>query len=397
MLKKHRAEDIHDIYRAALAARLFSHDDKAILFYDTDLLDNRLDILERQFPEQVMHAIAVKTHSSPEVLAHIAKRGFGLEAASIEEVKMAVKAGVSSQQIVFDSPVKTRAEIQYCHDHLGGLFVNANSLEELSRYPIDFSGRLGLRINPLVSSDAPSIFDVAQKTSKFGVPISKRAEILAAFDRYPQLSGLHIHIGSGIKNFAANVEAVRRILDLAKEISRPIEFIDIGGGIDFEAERGEFSVQAFVEALQRECPDLFNYQVITEYGKFVHKYNCFAASKIEYVVDGDRPRDTGTAYIHLGADLFLRKVYAQLNIQYPYSLLQANDSTEKRRYNIAGPLCFAGDFIFYDLELPKLEENDVFFIHQIGANTLSMWSRHCSRALPTYLLFSQKELVAQTI
>lgn len=396
-MKKHRAKDIHDIYWAAKAARLFSNDDKAILFYDTDLLDNRLDILQQQFPEKVLHAIAVKTHSSPEVLAHIAQRGFGLETASIEEVKMAVEAGVSSQRIVFDSPVKTRAEIQYCHEHLPGLFVNANSLQELERYPSNFSGRLGLRVNPLVSSDAPSIFDVAQKTSKFGVPISKRAEILAAFERYPKLSGLHMHIGSGIKNFAGNVEAVRRILDLAKEINRPIEFIDIGGGIDFEAETGEFSVQAFVEALQRECPELFSYQVITEYGKFVHKYNCFAASKIEYVVDGDNPMDTGTAYIHFGADLFLRKVYSQLNIQYPYSLLQAKNLTEKRRYNIAGPLCFAGDFIFYNLELPKLEENDVFFIHQIGANTLSMWSRHCSRELPKYLLFSQKELVAQSL
>jgi diaminopimelate decarboxylase len=395
-LKKHTAKDIQEIYRAAKAARFFEKDAKAIIFYDTDLLDDRLNILKRQFPQQVLHAIAVKTHSSPEVLRHISDRGFGLEAASIEEVKMALAAGVPSTKIVFDSPVKTRAEITYCHEHLEGIYVNANSLQELERYPKDFRGNLGLRINPLVSSDAPSIFDVAQKTSKFGVPISKRQEILNAFDQYPQLIGLHIHIGSGIKNFAGNLEAVKRILALAKEIDRPLEFIDIGGGIDFEDETGDFSVAAFVQALKTECPELFDYQVITEYGKFVHKYNSFAASKIEYVLEADDQGETGTAYIHLGADLFLRKVYSQLNIQYPYSVLQQQEVEEKRKYNIAGPLCFAGDFIFYDLELPKLAENDVFFIHNMGANTLSMWSRHCSRELPEYLLFSQKELLATT-
>ncbi len=393
-MKKHNSNTIQEIYRAAIAARLLSNTSKAAIFYDTDLLDNRLDILQRQFPEGTLHAIAIKTHSSPEVLAHIVERGFGLEAASIEEVKMAVAAGITPEKIIFDSPVKTVEEIQYCHQHLAGIYVNANSLQELRRYPSDFSGRLGLRINPLVSSDAPSIFDVAQKSSKFGVPISKKAEILEAFKTYPQLSGLHLHIGSGIKNFAGNIEAIRRVLDLAKAIDRPLDFIDIGGGIDFEDEIGDFSVKAFVENLKKECSELFDYQVITEYGKFVHKYNAFAVSKVEYVVED--AAEVGTAFIHLGADLFLRKVYSQLNIQYPYSVLQTTPRTAKRRYNIAGPLCFAGDFLFYDLELPKLGEEDLFFIHNIGANTLSMWSRHCSRELPPYVLFSSKALLEST-
>lgn len=393
-MKVLKKEDIHKIYWAVSKAGLFnSEEEKALYFYDFDCLKNRLDILRNTFPSGVLHAVAIKTHSTPAVLKEIVDYGMGLEAASMEEVKLALDAGIAPNKLVFDSPVKTRAEIAYCHQELPGMYVNANSLEELSRYPKDFKGRLGLRINPLVSSDAPSIFDVAQKQSKFGVPISESAAIETACLNYP-IEGLHLHIGSGIKNFSGNIEAIGRVYNLAKKINqkrphKPLDFLDIGGGIDFEAASGSsFSVESFVSTLQNEYPAMFqDFQIITEYGKFVHKHNAFAVSKIEYVNQPSNEEDTGTAFIHLGADLFLRKVYAQLNIQYPYSVYyQINKEKQTlQKYNIAGPLCFAGDFLYYGTNLQTLQEGDLFFIHQVGANTLSMWSRHCSREEPLFI------------
>ena len=392
-MKVLKKEEIHKIYWAAAEAGLFNAKrENALYFYDFDCLENRLDILNNIFPKGVLHAIAIKTHSTPAVLNKIVEYGMGLEAASIEEVKLALDAGITPDKLVFDSPVKTRAEINYCHQELSGMYVNANSLEELARYPKNFSGKLGLRVNPLVSSDAPSIFDVAQKKSKFGVPITEQEAIVKACLDYP-IEGLHLHIGSGIKDFSGNIAAIGRVLNLAKKINqlrpdKPLSFLDIGGGIDFEAENtSSFSVQSFVDKLTRDYSELFqDFQVITEYGKFVHKHNAFAVSKIEYVTQPLHDNETGTAFIHLGADLFLRKVYSQLNIQYPYSIYFPNEEEQaSKRYNIAGPLCFAGDFLYYDLQLPKLNEGDLFFIHSVGANTLSMWSRHCSREKPMFI------------
>jgi len=401
-LKILKKEEIHKIYWAASKAGLFNaEEEKAIYFYDFDCLKSRLDILKNTFPRDVLHAIAIKTHSTPEVLKKIVASGMGLEAASMEEVKLALDAGISPDKLVFDSPVKTRTEIAYCHKELPGIYVNANSLAELSRYPKDFNGRLGLRINPLVSSDAPSIFDVAQKKSKFGVPISESAAIESACLKYP-IEGLHLHIGSGIKDFSGNIEAIGRVARLAKKINRmrpqkPLSFLDIGGGIDFEAASGSpFSVESFVSILQSAYPEIFqDFQVITEYGKFVHKNNAFAVSKIEYVNQPFNDGETGTAFIHLGADLFLRKVYAQLNIQYPYSVhYQTNKEKQiPQKYNIAGPLCFAGDFLYHDLHLQPLHEGDLFFIYQVGANTLSMWSRHCSRKEPIFIGVQSSKLL----
>lgn len=49
---------------------------------------------------------------------------------------------------------------------------------------------------------------------------------------------------------------------------------------------------------------------------------------------------------------------------------------------VGGPLCFAGDLIARDRSLPAASPGDLLNIRDVGAYTLSMWSRHCSRGPP---------------
>jgi diaminopimelate decarboxylase len=44
----------------------------------------------------------------------------GLEAASMEEVLLAINAGTEASRIVFDSPAKNRQEILHLRDHCRG-------------------------------------------------------------------------------------------------------------------------------------------------------------------------------------------------------------------------------------------------------------------------------------
>jgi diaminopimelate decarboxylase len=55
---------------------------------------------------------------------------------------------------------------------------------------------------------------------------------------------------------------------------------------------------------------------------------------------------------------------------------------------IAGPLCFSGDVIARDRQLPVIEENDFIMIHDTGAYTFSMWSRYNSRQMPKVIGYS---------
>lgn len=388
------AHTIEAVYDKAIAEQQLSETDTAAIFYDTSVLQNRLDLLRNNFPNNTLHAIAIKTNSHPDVLQYIAQQNFGLEAASYEEVQLAIAAGVPNEKIVFDSPVKTRWEIQQCHEQHSGMIVNVNSLAELERYPMDFSGKLGLRINPLVDAKAPSMLNVSKQFSKFGIPITESAALVAACVARPSISGLHFHIGSGIKNFDANIIAAKKVLALADEIHaarkaqnipNKIEWIDIGGGIDFSLD-AQLSAASFVAELSKT--NLFNdYKVITEYGKFVHKHAAFVVSDIEYITQHNEAR--ATAFIHVGADMFLRKVYSDLPLEFPHSIIRKAKNTAKKNlhYDITGPLCFSGDYLFRNIELEQISTEDKFVIQSVGANTTSMWSNHCSRKIPKTILF----------
>ena len=66
-----------------------------------------------------------------------------------------------------------------------------------------------------------------------------------------------------------------------------------------------------------------------------------------------------------------------MKIDYPISVVGKQGTQQK--YRIVGPLCFAGDVLYESIDLPILEEGDEILIFNTGANTYSMWSRHCSR------------------
>lgn len=356
--------------------------EKANYFYLKESLNYRLNLLKEFFPSDTLHAIAIKTNNHPEVLKHIASRGFGLEAASIEEVKLAQTAGVPANKIVFDSPVKTKSEIKYCHENLSGALINVNCLEEIKRYPKDFSCKLGLRINPLIDVDTDKNLNVSKINSKFGVPFTKEDEIFNILTESDQFTAIHFHIGSGISDFEPNLKAYKLLSKfilkvnkarVEKGISTPIDTLDIGGGIDFELEK-ENGLKIFTKSLIEEHKNS-GLKIVTEFGKFIHENNSFVSSSVEYITKNTP--ESHNAFIHLGADLFLRKVYSSMKIDYPVSVVGKQGT--QQNYRIVGPLCFAGDVLYESIDLPILDEGDEILIFNTGANTYSMWSRHCSR------------------
>jgi diaminopimelate decarboxylase len=60
-------------------------------------------------------------------------------------------------------------------------------------------------------------------------------------------------------------------------------------------------------------------------------------------------------------------------------------TTKKVSHDIAGPLCFAGDYLAKNVLLPQAEETDVMILAGTGSNSYGLWSRHCSRDIPSFI------------
>lgn len=395
--------EYQQVYAWAQQEGLTTPADSAIYFYSLDQLDSRLEHLRQVFPKGVKHAIAIKTTPLLSILEYLTEKGFGLEAASLEEVHLAKAAGCPSSSVIFDSPVKRKAEIDFCESACPRMILNANCLEELPRLAHTRNLRLGLRINPMLSSGAPEVFDVSQKVSKFGVPISMHEKIIQAYIDYPQLEGLHMHIGSQISKMDATAKAVRMLYDLGLEIKQArqehgitteLTYMDIGGGFPavYEAGAAQTGMETFVAYIQDYCPKVFTeYEVFTEFGRFVHAHNGWVLSDVEYVTPY---HEQPIAMVHAGADMFVREIYQPGSPRHQMAVLSAQgqlkNQQDQQHVHIAGPLCFAGDFLDKKRLLAEIEAGDKLVIADAGANAIGMWSRHCSRACPKVIAYSLK-------
>lgn len=389
--------------KSLLRKGLLDTKDTAVVFQDLEKLQEKLDLLIRLFPENTLHAIAIKAMPLPAILRKMGLAGAGLEAASLPELVLALKSGIEPEKIVFDSPVKTTEEIEFAlkqHVH-----INADSLDEIERIAAiipktDSKSTIGLRINPQVGVGRIKISSVAGDYSKFGVPVKNQTtDIIGAYLKHDWLTGIHLHVGSQGCELPMLVDGTKTAAKLAEEINRELEknnrpnritTFDMGGGLPvaYLPDDTPPAMEEYVNALQKEVPELFTgkYHLITEFGRWVHVNTGFAASRVEYVKKQLHPGSPKTAMIHLGADMFIRECYLPQQWGHVISVTGGKGTLKtgepESQYMIAGPLCFQGDIIAQNVLLSEIEPGDWLIIHDTGGYTLSMWSHYNSRQMP---------------
>jgi diaminopimelate decarboxylase len=323
-----------------------------------------------------------------------------VETASLPELKLAERVGFRPDRVVFDSPAKTTAEIEYAI--ASGVMINIDSFEEMDRVAAILgtgaAGQdIGVRINPQVGIGSIETTSVAGEYSKFGIALSSnRDALLQSYLEYPWLTAVHAHVGSQSCPIEMLLDSAEALVDFADQANGTmaqqgrqgrVRIIDIGGGlpVSYRRDVAPTSMREYRDALQSRCPGLFDgsYRLVTEFGRYIHANCAWVATKVEYV---KREAELRTAMVHVGADLFLRRCYWPEDWHHDIFACDPNGhrKTEPDTLpcQLAGPLCFSGDFLARDLELPEIEPGDYLVIHDAGAYTMSMWSRYNSRQMP---------------
>lgn len=387
----------------------------AALLIDIDHLHTQIGKLKTAFRDGDEHAVAIKTNPLLAVLCEILHAGASLEAASSGELALGraaieslkgtsnTKSGAKgAPRLLWDSPAKTETEITNWSS-LPDLLIQVDSLEELNRHRQQAHVKpKTLRINPARSGATDDYLNVGHSDSKFGIPIHQKPAIINAYSENPSIIGIHLHGGSGVLNYTKKLEELREVLQIAQELNRirPIELLNIGGGLGFDYERhSEANLKGYASEVIGLLEEfgLQHVKLVTEMGRWIHAAGGHCISRVEYVKESN-------LVLHLGADAFVREVYGNNPITYPIAVFTGdgklkysglshhpdtnnsatNDSSSPalKRYNLCGPLCFGGDIIQRGIALPKVEPGDYIALLHTGANTFSLWSRHCSRYFP---------------
>ena len=102
-----------------------------------------------------------------------------------------------------------------------------------------------------------------------------------------------------------------------------------------------------------------------------------------------------------GADLFLRPAYVPSMQSHRMEVLDANgkivlndSEASSRPVTIAGPLCHSTDFLTKARTgLVEPEVGDFVLLLDCGSNTISTFSKHCSRQSPPVFVFRRRGAV----
>lgn len=373
-------------------------------FYDLDLWDYHLNNCKESFGDTFHHRMAIKSNSITYNVNHASKvHGFGTECASIGEVQHSIlRCKVPKDRVVFDSPCKTKVELEFALKEQ--IHLNMDNFEEYHR-AVDIigdgtqfkTGIVGLRVNPLVGAGEIAALSVSTKYSKFGIPVTEKEGILKCFQASPWLNSVHVHVGSGGMGVKILTAGIKVAVNLAQEINelvgqKQVTAIDVGGGLPANYKSDEWASEKvptfkeYADHLRKEIPALFSgeFQVYTEFGQSLNAKCGFLASRIEWRKgSAEKPINI----IHFGADCCVRQVYTKDHVRrleaYRTDGSKFAENGIMLEQDVGGPLCFQGDFVGKDIKLPEeLTSGDLIVLKEGGANTLSLFSRHCSRLCP---------------
>lgn len=340
----------------------------AAFLINQELILKRCEALKELLPG-AKHSFAIKALPLPKILDKIVKTGFMLEAASAGEIALAGDA-----RILFDAPVKTKNDIELALEK--NAIISADSYCELEMLPPNTIALL--RVNPNVGGGAITYTSTATKDSKFGVPID--ALVLKAFKNYSSLKGLHFHVGSQGIGVPLLIEAAKKVCELVKSINQA-KYINIGGGLPVSYKRGE-EKEAHLDYFP-VIKDLFGR--FLERGNFFTEFGRYIAAHVGVLVARVLKVKGTIAYISVGADGFVRESYRPNDWYHDIFVLSSDGALKESNsvpQTIAGPLCFQGDLLCANRNLPKIEVGDLIVVADVGAYTFSMWSRYNSRPMP---------------
>jgi len=374
-----------NIIQCAIKSHIIDSDLTAIGIMDLDKLQQTVNDAYAAFPDNFFHTFAVKANALVSVLRSLKKYGMGAEVASPGELLIAQTADFKAENIIFDSPAKTMADLRACIKH--NISINVDNLQELARIDkliLEFpetKSIIGFRVNPQIGGGKISSTSTATATSKFGYALAddnNRQTLIKIYQERPWLKSIHTHTGSQGCELELMAQGVSEITELAEEINayighQQVERLDIGGGlpVNFASEETSPTFKEYADVLEAKVPLLFTnkYQVKTEFGRAIVAKNGFIITRVEYTkTSGGRH----IATTHAGAQILTRTAFLPKSWPLRVTGFLPNgeeltpDNSEVVATDVAGPCCFAGDLIAVNQQLPKLGSNDYVIIHDTG-------------------------------
>jgi diaminopimelate decarboxylase len=173
---------------------------------------------------------ACKALTNVNILKYIGSLGCNIDCSSINEVKLALYAGIPEGNILYTSNVIAFSEIEEAAE--AGVHINFDSIANLEKFGKKYGNTypVGIRLRPNIMAGGNLKISTGHNKSKFGIPMDRIDEVLKVINQTNLIiKGLHIHTGSEIKEVAVFLEGIEVLFDLIPKFQH-LSYIDLGRG-----------------------------------------------------------------------------------------------------------------------------------------------------------------------
>jgi diaminopimelate decarboxylase len=393
---------------------------------------------------------AVKANSAENVVNRIVEERFGIEVTNIHELLFAAKTlqgigregtdvniicnGVSkhyAQRPYKETLIETAFELQAKKGY--DVIVNLSSVEEVryaSKIASKMGGdlRVGLRINPGITTKTSESLATGAGYSRFGIPVERLENVVKEIKNSKDLKlvQLHCHIGSQIADvntisgtYGKSEASIRgeipilcsKVVELEKRFGFHLDQVNIGGGIAVKyvkikprntEEYGEFWSNYDVEEYASKVSDMFKTihdeegleypELCVEPGRWLTANTTALLLAVTDVFDVQskyRESLKGSAKWIITDGSAMTDAHDTVLLQQWFEIINVSKIGRPLEdlYNIGGVACDSGDVFAWGRDrtgprmLPRTEKGDILMVLDVGAYQQALASNY--NMLPT--------------
>jgi diaminopimelate decarboxylase len=352
--------------------------------------------LTSRYPK-VRILFAAKANGNLAVMRALARLGAGADVFSSGELHLALEAGISAENLLFNGSSKSPEDLKLAVAK--GVKVSVDSLDEL--HQLDAAAKaagktaeIAFRVNPALEVPTHPKIATGLATSKFGIP---HKEIPAAYREAMSCKnirpvGIHCHIGSQILDVEPFARAADVMVRIAKELTEmgvKLEFIDLGGGLGIPyhhdtdpaptPEDYAAKVVPLFKAGVEACgitPELW-----VEPGRSLVADSTILLTR----VNSTKSAHKKFANVDAGFNLLIRP--AMYDAYHEVIVADKADAPLTTEYTVTGPICETGDILALNRKLPQIAAGDVIAVLDTGAYGYAMSSQYnCRPRCPEVLI-----------
>ena len=357
--------------------------------YDYDIIERQYKRLTDAFSGVKLKInYACKSLTNVNILRLIRQLGAGLDAVSIQEVKLGLHAGFTADEILYTPNCVSFEEIEEAVEL--GVKVNIDNISILEQFGQKYpSYPICVRINPHIMAGGNSKISTGHIDSKFGIsmyqlPLVERIVKATGMN----VEGLHMHTGSEILDSQVFLNGAEILFNAAKSFDE-LTYIDFGSG--FKVSYKDDGIETDIEDLGEKITKRFK-TFCKEYGRELtlkFEPGKYLVSEAGYFFVKTNVVKQTTSTVFAGVDSGLNHLIRPMFYDAYHKIINVSKPEAKSRiYTVVGYICETDTFGI-NRKINEIQEGDILCFKNAGAYCYQMSSNYNSRFRPAEVLVYQ--------